>query len=465
MDELDYSRPDYFIIICLAFLAGVALESLLGFGGSMALAFVLVGGVAYGQHRAPLVLLLCAGVALGVGRMAWYEHARDLLRQSIPFGSEVSLAGTVASIPERREKISVYELRTEDSKVIRVYAPLYPEAGFSDAVTLSGKIEYPRFGNTAWIGEISFPRTYSVTPCERACGTTAWLVRFRMLFIENIRRLLPEPHASLAVGIVAGRDSFPRETGAMFKAAGISHVVVLSGYNVAVIAETLGGGWLAGVVVILFVIATGAEPSVVRAALMVLAALIALKAGRRYDPVRALLLAALIMVIYEPRLLLFDLSFQLSFLATLGILLAREPIHRRFTKLPDRFLIRESLALTMAAQLFVLPLLVYRFGEISLASFITNVVLVPVVPFAMALVSMAGGIVFISSMLAKPFSLLAYVPLAYIISGSRVFASLPFATVSVGSFGEIPMLLAYIAIGLWCVAAREKKDYDGNSKQ
>ncbi len=213
---------------------------------------------------------------------------------------------------------------------------------------------------------------------------------------------LPEPHAGLAQGILLGvKASMTDELQQDLSQTGLTHIVVVSGYNLTVVAAllqmltarrlrrglslliALGG-------VVLFTLMSGATPPVVRAAIMVSMAILARAAGRDSDALTSLLFTAALIVGFAP-LTLWDVSFQLSFLATLGLVALAPPLERLFQRLPLG--LPAILATSLAAQLMTLPVIALNFHRISLISPLANVAVQPAIaPFMVcgALTAVAG---------------------------------------------------------------------------
>ncbi len=269
-------------------------------------------------------------------------------------------------------------------------------------------------------GAFSFEFLKTVTsPLEKITGN----------FIHTIERLLPEPHASYLGGILVGaRSSIPYDLKRDFIKTGTMHITALSGYNVSIIAKYLhlifrSVAWsLFGIV--LFVLATGASSSVVRAALMGSLLVVTAKAGRQYSALHALLAAAFCMIFFSPKILFEDIGFQLSVAATAGIILLPPYLERGLWWMSEKFQIRESFLVTLSAQIATLPIVLYYFHTFSLISPLVNLLVLPTIPWVMlfgALVGVCGFLsIFLGSLIAWP----AYLLLSYQIFVIQFFAQL-----------------------------------------
>ena len=278
---------------------------------------------------------------------------------------------------------------------------------------------------------------------EVFAGLREWL-------LNGLVTTVPEPEASLAAGILlgvrAGIDPAIRDA---FAIAGLSHVVAISGWNVAIVVVLLGGltkplrrragpvvpAVLALAAVAGYVVLVGASPAVVRAALMAAALVLARLAGSPAHAASALMGAVLAMLLVTPSAL-WDVGFQLSALATGGLIVLGAPIEGRLERWPAW--IRTPVALTVAAQLATLPVLLATFGQVSLVAPLANVAVVPLIPAVMAgaaLASLVGGLAILAPvpLLADVATWLsggvAWLPLRGLIAVGTGAAQLPLAAV------------------------------------
>ncbi|HEY8177341.1 MAG TPA: ComEC/Rec2 family competence protein, partial [Candidatus Limnocylindria bacterium] len=232
-------------------------------------------------------------------------------------------------------------------------------------------------------------------------GARSWL-------LVGLNRLVPEPEAALAAGILLGvRSGIDPAINDAFTRAGLTHVIAISGWNIAIVAAIAAaasrplarlpsGRWLAAAAamsaVAAYVLLTGASPSVMRAALMAGALLVARLGGSRSHAMSALMLAALLMLLASPAVA-WDVGFQLSALATAGLIWFGASFAARLRRWPA--LVREPVALTLAAQVTTLPVILLNFERLSLIAPAANVLVVPLVPLVMlgsALAALAGAI-------------------------------------------------------------------------
>jgi competence protein ComEC len=192
----------------------------------------------------------------------------------------------------------------------------------------------------------------------------------------------------------------------------------------------------------------GSSPTAIRAGIMTTIALFGRMTGRTYNAGRALVIAGLVMIAYDPRVFL-NISFELSFLATFGVLFVVPKVFRFLTFLPMRFGFRENVATTMAATISVLPLLLYSTGILSLVSLPANIIILPIIPITMLFVFLAGISGFISPSLSLIFGYVSHILLGYILAVIHFFASLPFASITIQIFPLLLMGILYVLLLFW----------------
>ncbi len=209
--------------------------------------------------------------------------------------------------------------------------------------------------------------------------------------------------AFLIATLLGGSQRLPAEVQEEFRITGTSHVMAVSGYNVSIIIVSVFGFlvfiikrqhafWIILFGIVVFTVVTGLQASIIRAAIMGSLFLVAQKYGRLYASGHALIITALIMMWHNPYIGRYDVGFQLSILATAGLIYI-SPLLKRWTiRLPVFFGIRETLTTTVSAQLAVAPLLIVQFRAISLISLPTNILLLPLIPITM-LFSFCSGLI------------------------------------------------------------------------
>ena len=177
----------------------------------------------------------------------------------------------------------------------------------------------------------------------------------------------------------------------------------------------------------------------VRAAIMAMLAVLALNLERMYTSLVALVFVAALMVFQNPKILNFDIGFQLSFLATAGLIYLSANFEKMFARIPNWLSFRTNLASSLAAQIFTLPLLIYYFDRISIVSPAVNVLILWMIPYAMFFAALTGlvGIVFLPA--AKTLAILLWVILELLVKIVEFFAQIPLASLSLKV--SLPMVI------------------------
>ncbi len=271
-------------------------------------------------------------------------------------------------------------------------------------------------------------------------------------FLEKMNFAISEPENLLMGGLILGeKSSFGRELRQSFVDTGTIHIVALSGYNITIVAEwfmklfaflpkNLGIGM--GILAILFfILMTGGSSTAIRAGIMATLALVARATGRNYDVARALLLAGVLMIIFNPFLLVYDVSFQLSMLATVAVIFLAPRIEKYFLWVPKFFELRDIVSVTCAAYIFVFPFILYKMGNFSLVALPANILILPFIPFTMGLGFITGFVGLIYYVLAVPLGYISYLFLHYELGVISFFSDLPLAAFS---FPDFPFLLTLV---------------------
>lgn len=458
-----------FYLTIVGFLAGIFFRSFFDIGVSFSLLFALVGTAlaicSYIWNQRSVLLIGCVLLALGFGMLRYDVADRDSIRAKLAtsIGTMVDLEGIIVDEPDIRESNTRLLLRATSDKVnvdILLTIPHEPRYAYGDRVTVSGKIERPRsfidektFREVDYVAHLSKDGIFyemfrpKITLISRGAGNpiVSALFSFKAAFIRNVSKLVPEPHASLLGGLVVGaKQSLGKKLLDDFRTVGVIHIVVLSGYNITIIAffierllSRLGKRvrlTCAATAMILFAIMVGASATVIRATVMALLVLLARGTGRVYQVTRALLLAGVVMLLHNPKILVFDTSFQLSFLATVGLIYLSPFIEPRVRWVTSRWHLREIIIATLATQIFVLPFLLYKTGVLSIVALPVNLLILPTIPATMLFGFFGGMFAFVSSALAIPFMTIAHTFLAYELWVVEEFSRFSFASMSLPYF-------------------------------
>ena len=350
----------------------------------------------------------------------------------------VVLEGSLKEEPSQRGQ-SIYF----DFNGYKIRTSIYPNISYGDNLKIEGKSDQDGF--------VAFPNIEKV---GQSSGFQSQLFSFRGKIEEKINKFLPEPQSSLLTGVLLGvNDALPSEFDDALRKTGTIHVVVVSGYNIGVV----GGMFLllAGVIkrkyaitlsilaIIFYTLLTGAQAPTVRAAIMGSLAFSATLLGRQNLPIYSLLLAGFIMLMINPNVVS-DIGFQLSFLATAGIILFKDNIFLYLNRLPSPF--GEDLTITIAAQALVVPLIFFHFGQVSIISPFVNALVLWTIPLATVL----GFAIALFGMIFEPlgqiFAWIAWVPLTIFIWVIEVASKLSFSLVNVPENNLLIVILYYVGL-------------------
>lgn len=395
-------------------------------------------------------------------------------------GKNVSVQGEVVNAPDVRlynKRLTIRPVNQESN--ILAVVPKEVDVSYGDMVRVEGELETPENFVTSSGKEFNYERYLAnqdiyfiinnadieIILHNNGSILKSLLYKFRGKFMKNIGKVISPPESDLANGLILGaRGGFDTKTRDEFISTGTIHIIALSGYNVTIVAEgtmkVLGlifasvVGTIFGIlVIILFVVLAGASSTAVRAGIMAIIILFARMTGRTYDAGRALVIAALLMIAYDPRILT-DISFQLSFIATFGVLFITPKVINWVYFLPMKFGFRELVSTTIAATISVLPILLYTTGILSIVSLPANILILPLIPLTMFFSFLVGSFGFISIIIALPFAYVAHLLLSYILSIIHFFASLSFASVTIQSFPLFLIIILYVFILWWVFKKR-----------
>jgi competence protein ComEC len=341
---------------------------------------------------------------------------------------QMMVTGVVAAMPEVRDSYTSLRVHvetmhpvdslnyTEVDGLVMVRTSPDCEARYGDRVVVRGYLTTPpeneAFSYREYLarqGIYTIMSNAKVSTLETGQGNwfMSGIFKLKEKSLETVYRLWPDPEASLLAGILLGVETnIPEPVQQAFQETGTSHIIAISGFNITIIAGLFAtvfgkllnrrkGAIIAAIAISLYTILVGAAAAVVRAAIMGGLALFACQVGRRQQGINSLAITAAVMSWFAPNIP-WDVSFQLSFAATLGLVLYAEPMTQAFTRLASRWLpadkaealakpVGEFLLFTFAAQVTTLPIMAYHFGSISWVAFLANPAILPVQPPIMIL--------------------------------------------------------------------------------
>ncbi len=448
-----------------------------------------------GQLPVHKVVWFLVGLPLGAGRFLLAQPQID--PGHIAYYNNIGpvrVEGVVTGEPDRRSTHTNLRLDVDtlcpvmtQSKVssmtvtgrVLVNAPPYAEVQYGDRIRVLGNLTRPPVFETfsyreylAQRGIYSLIRGAEVTVLQahQACLVMDYILRFKAYALRVLPTLISEPQASLLTGILLGVESgIPERLDEAFSATGTSHIIAISGFNLTLVAGMFAGLArrlkkrqlvlpLALVGIWLYTLLVGASAAVLRAAVMASVALVAQHKGRKVHGPTSLATAVWLMSLINPYIL-WDVGFQLSFAATLGLLLYTKPLSQEVQHLFERrigstlatrfvAMLDESVIVTLAAQLTTTPILIGRFHRFSLVTLISNFLILPAQPFVMTW----GGLALIAGMIIRPIGeflgWIAWLFLTYTIGVVSKTAEIPHASIEMihrptGSALTLPLIWGY----------------------
>jgi len=303
------------------------------------------------------------------------------------------------------------------------------------------------------------------------------LTQPKNVFAKEIDQVLPEPQASLLNGMIFGlKSSMPEDFFKALKRTGVLHIIALSGTNISILINAVFGilvplinrkkaCLLAIFLIIIFIWFVGPSASVVRAGIMGIISLLAGYFGRQYHGVLSLFAAVFLMIIISPKII-GEIGFQLSVMATIGIMVwqvksakLKVPSHQSIFKSIRASLINgmiNNLKVTLSAQVFTLPILIANFGQLSIISPLTNILIAPVIP----MITTAGLLAAILVILIKPVGVILlwslWVLLSYFVIVVKLTSLIPLASINVPKIGWGIGAIYYLVV-LWLILRKTVK--------
>jgi len=440
-------------------------------------ASTFVALIAFRRHR--IYVSLFAGllmVALGAAR---FQMQPSLIANHIANHNDsdrnVIITGVVVESPDVRDtytglRLSAESLRYEDAWVgqevhglVLLRASRYSEWAYGDRLRVYGALETPPvFETFSYRDYLARQGIHSLMPyasvthmaTRQANPILQLIYDFRARCLGVVYALFPDPEASLLAGILLGVESgISPEVRQSFNQTGTTHIIAISGFNITIVAALFialfgryfgarRGAIAAGLAIALYTILVGADAAVVRAAIMGGLTLLARQLGRQTQGLASLSAAAIGMTAINP-LVLWDVGFQLSFAATLGLVLYAEPLNSRFVQFASRWLCKERakklagpvsefILFTLAAQVTTLPLTAYYFNRFSLVALLANPVILPAQPPVMILggLAMLAGTLWLP--LGRPLAWIAWLFVAFTIRAVEFFATWPLSAIPLG---------------------------------
>jgi len=405
-----------------------------------------------------IVFILCVALILLALRFFFFYHNQPQYRD----GQQVSFQTTLLKEPQVFSKYQRFSANLNLTQEVFITIPVFSQLHYGDTVGITGILKERVLNKNKTIMTMSYPKIEVVKDSKNLFIAISSVIREKAasLFGKN----LPQTSASLLLGIVFGiKESMPQDFTESLRVSGVFHVVAASGMNVTMVGgflSSLFGFFLKRQIAILasvigitfYAVLAGLDPPIVRASIMGMLVFTGQLIGRQTLGAYGLFLSGFVMLFWSPKLI-FDVGFQLSFLATAGLLYIR-PLFERSKKakvILNKSIVGEGVVTTIAAQAGTLPILVSNFGAYSLWSVIVNGLVLWTIPTLMVI----GGVGAILGMIAEPLgSTFLYLSLPFLLYFQKVVSM--FASFGgVVNFGVLPwqLSLSYysflISLVLW----------------
>ncbi len=418
-------------------------------------------GEAFSFSLSLIIALFCFGFSLGAIRYQFTEPVTKLNCVSM-----CKFTGVVKETPviQNAQQKVVVKIVDQDVSLVLLTLPLYPKFFTGDYLSVEGvtkeegvhygSFDYEKYLATQSIGStLFFPKVEKISSEKSETAFVKSLINYKEKMLQVIDTYVTYPEAALVKGVLLGDRSLPSSMKEVFRTTGLSHIVVLSGFNITILIIAVLfifrflpltlRIFLTLFCIAMFVVAVSGGVSVLRATLMASVALFALLLGKSYVSKQALFLSLFFIVLIEPRYILFDASLHLSFLATAGIIYFY-PLYEFFVGEKMNYF-HQVFGTTLAASLFTVPYVSYAFEQFSLYALLANMLVVPVIPVIM----LFAVVLLLTTYLVPAASLfigffVSYIS-SYVVYISETISRFPYANIST-SFSFTAMVLAYLFI-------------------
>lgn len=484
------------LLYCLvSFAVGIGMGyifswNLLYIGGFFAvILLVVVGTIYYKKYQMTIIALVCLFLVMGIVRSI-QDNAVAVSDICHFAGRNVVMYGTVAKVGKEFDEVSEnlvsqYDIKTKYvrsssnellpvSGGVRLWLRQSPKRMLSlfpgDTIVVQGRVRLPHGynnpGSIDWVGMLrrqgitALMTAKSNNACVTARGSKyGWkylLYSWRKYVQQLMNLAMPSADTAILSGMIfGGYIGISPMVIKDFSTTGIVHILSVSGTHIALVAGCLF--WFgrrlhlgelitaigAAIAVCLYAVISGLTPPVVRSAIMGLMALAALAFGREKDAPLALFFSAFIMLFVEPSLL-YDISFQLSFCSTTGLIFLYKKCLNLLSWLPEW--LAGAFAVTLAAQLGVFPFIAWYFNSFSVSSFMANLVIVPIIEIVVIIGLLGIGISVISLTAGKVILVVGSLLIGLVTFLTAILAKVPGANIYIPSMNWLSGLVYYMLI-------------------
>ena len=443
--DIVFYATSFFLIGIL--LASTKLNFLIILVGALIISIILISLRFFKTNYSSKLFIFSALILFTVVGAFYYLVFENyqLKNTHITYNQKIIFSGVVSDILERgqNQKLAIDLQNPYSGKVLIKLKP-YPEYKYGDLIKLEGKIEKPEGDYATYLekdgiyGISNFPKNNFVSS-GNGSAIKSFLLGIKEKIVSSFEKVLSPEKSAFLSGLTFGeRTEFSKEFKNQMSKSGTTHLVALSGYNISILVAAVSillgyflsrraTFWVTILIIVGFVLMTGAEASVVRAAIMGAILLLANKVGRIYSFRNAIVITAFFMVLVNPKILRFDIGFQLSFMALIGIIYLQPAIKKIFKISEDNKSLlnwKENFITTLSAQVAVAPILIISFSSFSPISLFTNILVLSAIPITMSLGFILGILGVISYYPSLVFSWLINIPLSYEIFVIKFFGNL-----------------------------------------
>ncbi len=420
------------------------------------------------------LIFFCAGWLVSYQKDLEIKKSYTLKKEE-----DVSFEGKVIREPDLRAEGARLVVDSRDFGKTLVFLDRYPEYNYGDRLEIKGKVELPpvfedfdyrKYLASQGIFSLSYKPEVLLLEEKNFSGIRekayCQILSLKSRLKRGIRNVFPSPERYVLEAMILGdKGSMPESLKEKLNIAGLRHITAISGMHIIIIFGALMSffsflfssfkrAFAVSFLFLLFFIAMVGFPySAIRAGIMALAISFSKILGRPNASMRILALMAALMLLFNPLLLFYEAGFQLSFLAAAGIIYFKEPLKSLLKKVP----FKDILAMTLSAQAFTLPVLIYNFGRIPLVSLFSNVLIVPILPYVMIFGLLAGITALFSFSLAFFASFPCQILLAYLIRVVDFFSSKKWASISIENPSWLWVIFFYLFLLALLFIRRFKK--------
>lgn len=486
-------KAKVFLILCLSFIFGIVFASFIktSFSVCYFLSLLILIFLILGWRNKKVRILSLSLIFLILGILRYNLSLPKLTAEKIQFynSKRVIFQGIVKKIDERlnreelvigSEKIVLNEAEIKIKGKVLVFVPLYSQYRYGDRLEINCQLIAPksieRFAYHEYLARYNiysscFPKEIKILERNKGSFITRQILKIKEKIKLAINQNFTEPEGAIFSALLLGfKKEVPPKVREVFSKTGTAHILAVSGLHVMIMAKLLlvfcisifslkrqDAFWLISLMLIFYVILTGASASAVRAGIMGFLLILAEKIGRRKESLNLIVFAAATMLLFNPKLLKNDLGFQLSYLGILGITYLENFFYQFFKWLPKKKVnLRRYLATTLGAQIFVFPLVLYYWGNLSLGAPMANLLVLTVLPTLMALsfIFALGSLIFfwLGKILFFPVWLILFCLNKILAFLSRV----PLFSLSFGQIHFLIVIFLYLAIIFFIIQVRKR---------